>query len=435
MLSRQFLPDLVMDGMAFDYAVRSAAHRKRVELFNRYWDYYNGRHRPPLKVPVGGVNDNVIINLSRKIVNSGIQFLFGPGVRFAIGSDEQDTAAERYLATFWSDNPAVGWSPATFLHSLGQNGGVTGTAFIRLVVGADGIPKLRAIDPAIVDIETNPDDIDEVVAYRLVWKSADDWKRQSYTNMGGMWQIADAVWKAGRWNTVNEAAWEYDFPPIFHAQNLVNANSVWGTSDLEDADLNDAINFTASNINRVLRFHAHPKTIISGLPNTNSSELSTSADGVWRFSSAETKAYNLEMQSDLASSREHRADLSEAFHQVAGVPQLDPAQVNVGALSGFALRILYGPLLAKTAVKQDTYGAMLAQVNRALLILAGHDDVPVRCVWGNPLPASELEMAQHAKLLREIGATAEGSLLAAGYTPEQVKRMVPAEPTQGENYG
>lgn len=426
MESRYFIPERIRTtSFSFGDGPRTSAHLKRIDLFDRYWRYYRGNHRQPLKVaPDAAIDDNVIINWSRKIVNLGIQFLFGPPVRFVIGDDDQTSPAEQYLNDFWSVDPVKGWSPSSFFHGLGQNGAITGTPFIRLSLGADGRPKLRAIDPAIVDIETDPDDVEQVVAYHLVWKSSDDWKRQTYRDAGGIWTIEDAVWKVGRWSAVGEREWGFDFAPLFHAQNLVLANSVWGLSDLEDADLNDAINFTASNINRVLRFHAHPKTVVTGLPKTASDELRTSPDGVWRFSSAETRAFNLEMQSDLASSRQHQYDLTEDFHQISGVPRLDPAQVNVGALSGFALRILYGPLLAKTAVKQATYGTMLAQLNRALLLLAGYDDEPVATLWGNPLPVSELEMAQHAKLLTDAGASVEGALYTARYTPDQIERMV-----------
>jgi hypothetical protein len=114
-------------------------------------------------------------------------------------------------------------------------------------------------------------------------------------------------------------------------------------SDLEEADINDAINFTASNIQRILKFHSHPKTIGTGF---SAEQLqNTAVDEMWAIPDPAAKVFNLEMQSDLASAFNYLNLLKGAYAKVTGVPDLDPAVVNVGALSGFALRILYGDLL------------------------------------------------------------------------------------------
>ena len=134
--------------------------------------------------------------------------------------------------------------------------------------------------------------------------------------------------------------------------------------------------------------------------------------------------FNLEMATDLASSRQHKTDLEEALHQIAGVPRLDPERVNLGALSGFALQILYGPLLAKTDDKRGTYGGMLQQINRALLVLGGYEDEIVNNVWQSPLPGNAVEKAQlFATLAGATGGNTQAAARVAGYSRDEVDAL------------
>lgn len=423
--TRQFIPALAIDRNSMSISPLSDAHRQRAELYARYWSYYRGHHRKNIKVKPGQADDNVTINWSKKIVNQGVGFLFGKPVTFEIDENDERTKEEAHLDRVWADDPRTGFVQAVFLKQLAQNGAVTGMPVIRIVppVGEGELPTLRAVDPSIVDVITDPDDVDIVTEYHVVWQSGDTWKRQRMVRDGEIWIIYDDVYRVGRkWETVEEAAWEFDFAPIMHAQNLILANSQFGISDLEDADLNDAVNFAASNINRILRFHAHPKTIGTGFP---AAQLQTTAvDQFWTVPSADARVFNLEMQSDLASSRAYKADLEEGMHQVSDTPRFDPVTVNLGALSGVALRILYGPLLSKTEDKRGTYGGLLARVNRALLIMAGMEDKPVRTIWQSPLPENGIERVElFERIASATGGNLEAAARIAGYNRDQVEML------------
>jgi hypothetical protein len=112
------------------------------------------------------------------------------------------------------------------------------------------------------------------------------------------------------------------------------------------------------------------------------------------------------------------------------VPDLDPAVVNVGALSGFALRILYGDLLEATQVKRNTYGALLNGINQALLALGGlgeYGKVEIKNVWADPLPSSDLEQAQTLEIDRRNGLSKETYLKRRGYDPVKEAELAGAE--------
>jgi hypothetical protein len=101
----------------------------------------------------------------------------------------------------------------------------------------------------------------------------------------------------------------------------------------------------------------------------------------------ESDLFNLEMQSDLAAALGFLDRLVNLWMRTERVPNLDPAQVSVGALSGFALKVLYGDLLEKTEVKRATYGDLLVELNRRMLALNGMGEENYTTLhWPSPLP-------------------------------------------------
>lgn len=112
------------------------------------------------------------------------------------------------------------------------------------------------------------------------------------------------LYERGGWRVVpeTEVRWGYEWPPILDWKNLPNPHQYYGLSDLEMADLNDAVNFIASNTGRIIKVHAHPKTIGVGVLGKDVQE--TSVDSFWTIPNADAKVYNLEMQSELRSSLE-----------------------------------------------------------------------------------------------------------------------------------
>ncbi|MCA9366884.1 phage portal protein [Candidatus Kaiserbacteria bacterium] len=409
----------------------SKEHRARRDLFARYWNYYRGNHKQNIKVMPGQADDNVTLNYSKKIVNQGVNFLFGKEPFFDLDSDtEQRTPGEQYLDKTWADDPLNNFSAVDFLQGVAMNGGITGTPFIRLYPAGDmreEVPTMVAINPATVDVTTDPDDMSRILEYRIVWQSGKAWKQDRFAIQdNGTWEIVREVNRMGnKWETEGEAVtWAYNWAPLFHCQNLKNPLDFWGISDLEDADLNDGINFTASNNNRILRFHAHPKTIAVGVEATQIQ--TTAVDQLWAIPAQGANVFNLEMQSDLASSRQHLSDLKQDFHNISDVPMMDTITTNVGALSGFALRILYGPLISKTESKRRRYGGMLARLNYAILELGDFEPQVCSIRWQDPLPADAKEKAELFEILARSTKNIYAAAKTAGYSEAEAQRLAEA---------
>jgi hypothetical protein len=416
--------------------------RQRLARYKAAWLRYDGEFPKPLKKKPDQPDHNVIVNLAALIVDTGVSFLFGKDVTFELDR-QRDTpsAEEQWLEQAWQAN-----RKQSLLMRLALNGGVCGHVFVKLVQ-AQPYPRLVNLDPAIVKPTWDPHDIEKLVKVTIQFTGLrpSDGKLVTYrqriepdgalTGQGpAAWHITDEEQLVGSsvWVTTNEEAWPYPICPVQHAQNLPKPNEFWGKADLEKdvTDLNEALNFLLSNLNRILYFHAHPKTVGKGLAGTGK-QLDMAVDGTILIPAA-ADLYTLEMQGDLSSSLDLYHKVKEALHQVAQLPEIASGKVeDIGQLSGLALKILYGPLLQRTGVKRILYGDLLTDLNRGLLLLGNKSaERPITNVWQDALPSDPKTDAETAILDKQIGVSEDTLMQKRGYDPdvERTKRAA-HEPT------
>ena len=146
--------------------------------------------------------------------------------------------------------------------------------------------------------------------------------RQLVVRDGMRWTVTDqrSIGDRGGWLTTNEAVWPFPWEPIAHCQNLPAPNEFWGVSDLEDDVLavNNAMNFILSNMGRIIRHHAHPKTYGSGF---DASQIRQAIDETIILPNKNSKLANLEMQSDLSSSINLYEKVKASLHEIARIPR------------------------------------------------------------------------------------------------------------------
>jgi len=391
----------------------------RLMQYSQAWKAYFGQHRRPLKVRVGQSDDNVIVNYCRLIVDIGVAFLFGEEPVFEL-NELAETDAEETLNEIWRANRKM-----QFLKKLALNGAVCGHCFVKLVP-REPYPKLVNVSPEYVTVVTDPDDVDSVwryiIEYPAVGREGERLTIRQVIEQSdeGRWVILDqrAVGDAP-FITESRAIWPWPWPPIVDCQNLPSPNEYYGLADIESdvIDINNSINFVLSNIARILRFHAHPKTWARGCA---AGDLKIAVDETIVLQSPDAELHNLEMQSDLASSLEFYRRLKEAMHEITCVPEVATGKVDsVGALSGVALQILYQPLINKTESKRETYGELLVELNRRLLEMRGFGpDNLCEIHWPELLPKDIMQERQAALIDQQIGVSQDTLLTRLGYDPE-----------------
>lgn len=370
-----------------------AAERARQEHLNRAQTAYQGDAAKPLRQTPDGFDDNVRLNYARLIVDKGVSFMYGNGPDWTVDTDEAATdTVEQDAKDLWEANGGL----LTQMR-FATNGGVCGHAFLRLIDSRPW-PRIVPLDPASVTLKWKDDDHETITEFWIEWTTYDAEARKAVARRqrilqeagqeGRAWTIVDEVSTGGgRWRELEREIHPFDWPPIFHCQNLPTPGVVWGRADLEDdvLDLIETIEFVASNVNRILRFHAHPLWYTDG--EGDLSTLDRAIGRIVKFPKG-TTIDRLEMDSDLSSSTDFLRLLLERLHELTRIPEVATGRLDgVGSLSGVALAILYQPLTELTATKREGYGGVLADVTSKALLLAGKGDHRVVVSWPEMLPA------------------------------------------------
>jgi hypothetical protein len=367
-----------------------ATRRKAIDSA---WSYYEGNHHKPLKVKAGQPDDNVILNVSRKAIAQAISLLFGELPTFEIQDDGQGEQQQR-LDDLWTANDAQ-----ILLHNMALQGGLGGHVFLKLVPSETIGVRLLLLNPRQVSVFWQPDDMQVVTAYVIGYQLSDTEFRQDIVRMDQAWLVRDLVRERGRaWQIKQELTWGFPWAPVIDWQNLPDPEEYYGDPDLVRPELNDALNFVASNTMRIIKYHAHPKTIGTGMKSTDVQP--TAVDGFWSVPNPDAKIANLEMQSDLTSSMAFLQLLQQWFFSEHRAVDMASFAADLGNLTNFGLRTVYKDALDKLATKRALYGKALADISERSLMLMGIGARPT-ITWPDPLPFNDQE--EIAGIQTEIG--------------------------------
>jgi hypothetical protein len=395
---------------AVDKAGREES-KARGMVIERNWRYYDGDHNQPLKAQRDGYNDNVIINNIEPLADKTVAFLMGDGISFSAGGDNDQTADDDNVNALWQANRGE-----VLLSDIALGGAIEGHCAVRLMPVEGGFPKIVRIKQSHFTAFWDPFDMSRVLWYRLEYTGGGIGRRIDYVR--GRFNGADVdhtqpgwievVYQtkeqngnpfgmADKWELISEPlAWEYDYPPIIDWPNISNPNGYYGKPDVGSAiRLNDALNFILSNLQRIIKHYASPKTI--GLGFKASELVGTEVGGFFSVNKPPNEAnlFNLEMQSDLKSSMELASIITSGLWQSGGMVDPQTMKDRIGALTNFGLKVLYSDAIKRTDKKRAIYGEALELISQAGLSIAGlavPDEVEV--IWPSVLPADETQQVE-----------------------------------------
>ena len=225
--------------------------------------------------------------------------------------------------------------------------------------------------------------------------------------------------------------WEYPFPPIFHCQNMVIPNDVWGEPDITPdlIGLNNALNLVQSNINRVLKIYGTPFLWGKGI---SESSIDRSPGKIIILPpTPDATIQAVAIQSDIANALVFADDLRSDMDELTRIPGIATGRIKSmprGNLSGIAIELLFMPESAKTEEKRCTYGELIIDVCKALLVLARiKDDFDITLAWQAPTPHDDLQSMQAAVLKKQIGISDTTIQREQGYDPEEEYKLSQSE--------
>lgn len=402
-----------------------AARRKQIDAA---WAYYEGNHKRPLKVRAGQPDDNVILNVCRKVIEQGVSLLFGKEPTFEVGGESEDPEDVR-LKKIWTDN-----NKPIFLHNIAMEGALTGHVFVKLVPDPRIGVRFVILNPRMVTVFWRPDDLASVVAYMISFSVGDTEVRQDIVNQGGSWLVRDLQRERGRqWEATKEQVWGWPWPPIVEWQNLPDPEEYYGDPDLVRPELNDAINFLASNTNRIIKFHAHPKTVGTGMRASDLQE--TAVDGFWSIPNADAAVRNLEMQSDLSSSMAFLSLVEARFFSEHRTVDLTTFAKDIGNVTNFGLRVLFNEPIEKLNTKRVLYQNGLQEIGERSLALVAMQGRP-NIGWKPALPTSDQEEIQGIQTEMGLGILSKETAAGLrGRDWEQELERIEQEEAMSDNIG
>lgn len=416
MLGGWLSPYIGGTGNAYDLPAEDLARRYAI-LRN----YYNGDHRQQLKTKDGGQDDNVTKNFIGLAVDRSVSRLWKGGIQFNL--PESATAQQEYIDKVWDLN-----KKEIILFQYGLHGGVYGTPYFKICPDEmldpytdKPYPRLVALDPEIVRIKPNPEDAEDVAAYvieyvvkttnavghveavahREVTRRAhegdeyEDMELATDTWVIEEWEKSEIY--GNQWALISTTPWNYTFPPILHQKNLPSLRNCYGDSDIDDVvNVQDRHNFVVSNTAKIVKFFANPITFIFGISAKEMKEnkLDSPVGALYAIPDKDAKAMNLEMSSDLSSSRNLSQDLRQSIFDIAREVDMTTVADKLGALTNFALRVLYNDALDKNDTKRQLYGDALKELNRRLMVLnnwTGEQSDPGKITWGEAMIINVLE--------------------------------------------
>lgn len=431
------LLDPLIDKLAdkITFGIQQSEMQQQIDIRN----YYRvGLQKRPLKVKAGGYDDNVIINLSGLIVDRWVSWLFGKDITFDLPGEEGSTE-QTYIDEVWKGN-----KKQILLHKVGVNGSVAGTAYLKIIPGDS--PRLVAVDPRFVTVETLPDDIETVTAYVIqytvkengkdvTYKEAHE-KRDGNGNESDSWYVNKFRQASGkRWELISSEPVGQDFPLMIHCQNLPCTDSVYGIPDLDEnvIRMQNQVNFVASNINKIIRLHAAPQPWGRGIGEIKKVEwgpdkyIDVGQNG---------ELHNLEMQSDLTSSQVYLQYLIKQLYATTRTIDLDSLADKLGQLTNFGLHVLFQDTLTKLETKRSLYGEMLVEVNRRLLVLSGKGMDGGAIEWPDVVPSNETDEIAALEADKRLGIVSNETIaMKRGYDYEQEQEKIANDKAGETNIG
>lgn len=436
----------------------AAEIRDRQKDIKRGWAYYDGNHDLPLRIQKDGYNDNVIVNHVEALADRLTAFLIGDGVRFDAGGDDTRTDTDDAIELLWQKSRG-----AILQESIALSGAIEGHCAIRLVP-RQGLPtQITRIKQPHFAAFWDAMDQERILWYRLQYVSgkvgkridyvrgqfiddetdhrAPGWTEVEYNLKDGQqvgplyntgWGLQDLRWE----RTVNPTPWPYDWPPVVDWQNLPNPNGYYGKSDITSAiKLNDALNFILSNMQRIIKHHASPKTVGTGWAAADLVE--TSVGGLLTVPQSDAKIFNLEMQSDLSSSQRLAEVIAAGLWQSGGMVDPQTMKDRVGTLTNFGLRVLFADAIKRTEKKRLLYGEAFEMIAQRGLVLAGQAmPESVATVWPDVLPADDVQEVTMLTQELEAGVISRQTYQERrGYDPEREADRIADEGTTGGDIG
>lgn len=451
-------------------------HQRRLQSYRRFWLYYLGKHWSYMRDPG---EPTITINYSRRILDLHNDFTFKKSFKTSIPDDPTTDENERedrefvrvMLEETWRRN-----QKPLFAMEMGQMGGVSGDAFLRVswepddgledpFARVDIIPSHLCFPTFGGPYGTDRKKLTKLLILTPVYREPKAKqnggrligtpirrgaeKGQDLIILGEEWTAPmkdkDGVQTRPAMVQYFEGGLPLGAPtvnplgeiPVVHIPNYPLAGEFYGISDLVDAvELNRELNEKATDISDIINYHGSPVTVITG---AKIKDLDKGANRMWGLPEG-AKAENLQLDGDLSAATKYWEMIRQAMFELTGTPEQALGKVQaISNTSGAALQIAYMPMMERRDIKVLTYSLGLRKVNRLLMKVTALKDsifgVKFDALEGNkyrnevtfpdPMPQDESHELEKSRARIDLGLTTKKKELERqGYSQVEIDELL-----------
>jgi hypothetical protein len=367
----------------------------------------------------------------------------------------------------WINDLARAWKAnrkKAFCNEMGLSGGIHGDVFVKLIPKGAGpkrdLPRLVLLDPANVDVVTDPDDCQTINKWIITYNTEDE-NGRPVTREQEITPVKDAADEYGtehvtsweikdyenRWNYDAQSGWQpslpqareqigatkkwdYPWPPIEHSNNMNLPHMFWGMPDFDESaiELVQGIQRAMSSLNKIVRLHGSPRLFAKGVMPELVGQIDASPDGVITLpagAGVDSDLRILEGLNNMASQIQFVESMRTQLLEALRIPPIALGDIDTmsTSMSGITMAVLYAPIIQKTELKRIEYGDMLDRINKKLLVLMGYDDAleydDLIVVWPEAMPGSNYVERQTLLEDQALGVSSYTSMQRLGYDPER----------------
>lgn len=345
-------------------------HGPRLNRYSLNWAMYLGHHWS-YRREIGEAQ--MVYNYYRAFTDYIVNFTFGRGVQFR-SPKETEAIVPDLLKRVWEDDN----DKHRVLWEIGQQGGVSGDAFVKVAYEDaytdpagnihPGRCRILPLNASFCFPEFHPHDRDRLIRFKLkyrFWGTSLEGTRQVYTYTEILTE--EKIEEYINDELIDSRPNPLGVIPVVHIPNVMVSGSPWGLADCHDIIvLNRNYNEVATDIADIVNYHAAPVTIITGAKANN---LEKGPKKVWGGLPKDAQVFNLEGGGNgLQGAIQYLEIVKRAMHEMVGVPESALGQVQpISNTSGVALSIQYQPLMNRYNQKIVQYGQGLEKINEIVL--------------------------------------------------------------------
>lgn len=357
-------------------------------------------------------------NLSRPIVNISSDFLAAKEITWMV---EEDKARTELLQEIWTESGGS----ATFMENA-LLGAILGDACVIIEKeNPETLTKLKWLDPSMCYPEFEPHDYETlkalIIAYDVVNGEGKTQKYQEEWRGGKVTCYLDD--KVTESYTYDEKA--FGGVPAVWIRNQRVKGDIFGRSDIQPIiDLVEEYDHLCQKMTRVIDYYGSPNIYVKGV--TKKQIEMSKGERTMYFLPVDAEMGFVEWKGSAPGIEEHMNRVRETLSELSETPQIAFSKVDSGVsnVSGVALKILYGPLLAKTERKRQSWGPSLEKIMKMALIAEGFTDIKqddIYIEWLSPLPENPVEDWSVATSQQNAGVSQSQTLKERGYTEQEIQ--------------